>query len=278
MNQSNSNIISIRDSSLMISNHNVLQNLSIDVVRGETISIIGRSGCGKTTFLRSLVFFELFTSGTYQIDKYTFHNNDFLKAQSSRNNTKKIQRNINNEYLADNELKKKINAIRKIVGFLFQSYNLFPHLTVLDNLKLSLILTLNYQDEEATVKCINILKDFGLELYQNRYPHQLSGGQQQRVAICRALVLDPKIMLYDEPTSALDPELVKDVIDIMNYLKMNGMTQIVVTHSIGLAKSISDKIYYMDSGQFVESGAPSDILLNPKDNKTINYLNKVLIE
>ncbi len=270
-------IININDLYLSFSQNLVLNNISIDVARGETISIIGRSGCGKTTFLRSLIFLEIFSKGIYRVDNLTIDSNEF---NNSKVLGKKFTKNLidNSNILSDSDLKKKVYSIRKNIGFLFQSYNLFPHLTVLENLNLSLNLTLKMSGDEATSKSSLILEKFGLETFKNRYPHQLSGGQQQRVAICRALVLDPKIMLYDEPTSALDPELVKDVIDIMLSLKNEGMTQIIVTHSLGLAKAVSDKIYYMESGQFIESGTPLEILTNAKDPRTIHYLNKVIIE
>lgn len=262
---------------LSFSRNLVLNDLSIDLNEGENISIIGRSGCGKTTFLRAIIFLEIFSKGTLKIDDILINSKEF---EESRVIGKKFSRNLseNLDILSDYELKKKIYAIRKKIGFLFQSYNLFPHLTVLENLKLSLILTLQMTEEEAINKSKTILNKFGLDSFESRYPHQLSGGQQQRVAICRALVLEPKIMLYDEPTSALDPELVKDVIDIMLFLKNEGMTQIIVTHSLGLAKAVSDNIYYMENGQFIESAPPLELLSNPKDERTIQYLNKVIIE
>lgn len=270
-------ILSIKDLDLTFSQHLVLNNLNIDVKKGETISIIGRSGCGKTTFLRSLIFLEIFSKGTYQLDNIAI---DSKELNDSKVLSKKFSKNLidNSNILSDSDLKRKVYSIRRKVGFLFQSYNLFPHLTVLQNLKLSLNLTLKMNEEEATKKSIFLLQKFGLESFQNRYPHQLSGGQQQRVAICRALVLDPKVMLYDEPTSALDPELVKDVIEIMMNLKKEKITQIIVTHSLGLARAVSDKIYYMESGNFIEFGSPSELLTNAKDPRTQQYLEKVIIE
>lgn len=270
-------ILKIRDLHLSFSQNIVLNNISLDIDKGQTISIIGRSGCGKTSFLRTLIFLEIFSKGSIQLEDILIDSTELMKSKVL---SSKFSKNLidSTNILSDSELKKKVYAIRRKIGFLFQSYNLFPHLTVIENLKLSLNLTLQMKDEESINKSIIILRKFGLESFQNRYPHQLSGGQQQRVAICRALVLEPKIMLYDEPTSALDPELVKEVIDIMNFLKDEGMTQIIVTHSLGLAKAVSDKIIYMESGQFIESGTPSEIFTKPQDPRTINYLNKVIIE
>lgn len=272
----NNSILKIRDLKLSFSQNIVLNNISLDVEKGQTLSIIGRSGCGKTTFLRSLVFLEIFSIGNYILDDIEIDSSEF---QKSKVLSKKYSKNLidNSNILSDSDLKKKVYAIRRKIGFLFQSYNLFPHLTVIENLKLSLNLTLQMNDADAKEKSINILKKFGLETFQNRYPHQLSGGQQQRVAICRALVIDPTIMLYDEPTSALDPELVKDVIEIMNFLKSEGMTQIIVTHSLGVASAVSDKVIYMESGNFVETGFPEEILKSPKDSRTKQYIDKVII-
>ncbi|HRP02884.1 MAG TPA: amino acid ABC transporter ATP-binding protein [Candidatus Kapabacteria bacterium] len=277
LNSQVSKILSVRNLQLRFSDNIVLNNLSLDINQGETISIIGRSGCGKTTLLRSLIFLELFSQGSYQLDNILIDSKELTKYQITG---KSFSKNFNDhsDLLSNAELKKKVYTIRKIIGFLFQSYNLFPHLTVLENLKLALKLSLKLTDNLANEKSIKILNKFGIVAFKDRYPNQLSGGQQQRVAICRALVLEPKIMLYDEPTSALDPELVKDVIDIMNMLKQDGMTQVIVTHALGLARAVSDKIYYMENGEFIEAATPDDLLSRPKDARTIKYLNKIIIE
>lgn len=264
--------------SLSFGNQRILKNIDFELNNSEIISIIGRSGCGKTTFLRSLIFLEIFDEGKFQIDDILI---DSLQFEQSKKIGKKFQNDIwmdNASVFSDPTIKQIIYAIRHKVGFLFQSLNLFPHLTVLENVTLPLKLTLNLTPDLADQKAKTSLENFGLLDYANRYPSQLSGGQQQRVAICRAIVLEPKIMLYDEPTSALDPELIKDIISIMHLLKQEGMSQIVVTHSISLAKSISDKVIYMEDGEFIESNTPDIIFNSPQDERTQKYINKVIIK
>ena len=268
-------ILKIENLSLSFSNNRVLNNIYFSLTKGETVSIIGRSGCGKTTFLRSLIFLDIFSDGILKTDDVELNSKEFSESKVIGKKFKKNLQNDNNSVLKDSDLKKKIYAVRKKVGFLFQNYNLFPHLSVMDNIILPLKLN-GSNKEEAELKAISLLKKFGLAEFTSRFPHQLSGGQQQRIAITRALALEPKIMLYDEPTSALDPELVKDFIEIMAFLKGEGMAQIVVTHSINLTKCISDKVVYMEDGRFIEIDTPEKIYLNPSNSKTQNYLSKIM--
>jgi len=270
-------ILKIENLSLSFSNNRVLNNIYFSLTKGETVSIIGRSGCGKTTFLRSLIFLDIFSDGILKTDDVELNSKEFSESKVIGKKFKKNLQNDNNSVLKDSDLKKKIYAVRKKVGFLFQNYNLFPHLSVMDNIILPLKLN-GSNKEEAELKAISLLKKFGLAEFTSRFPHQLSGGQQQRIAITRALALEPKIMLYDEPTSALDPELVKDFIEIMAFLKGEGMAQIVVTHSINLTKCISDKVVYMEDGRFIEIDTPEKIYLNPSNSKTQNYLSKIMAD
>lgn len=233
----------------------VLKNISFSVRNGELISIIGRSGCGKTTLLRCINCLETFDKGylcvtDIEIDK----RNGALKKDNGKDYEEKAQK------------------IRQRVGMLFQSLNLFPHLTVLENITLAPIVVKKEPKEKAIENALLLLEKVGLKGFEHRYPYQLSGGQSQRVAIARSLAMNPKIMLYDEPTSALDPELVGEVLNVMIDLHKEGMTQIVVTHAMNFAKSASNLVIYMESGQIVEIGTPEKIFGNPSDPRTEAYV------
>jgi glutamine transport system ATP-binding protein len=225
----------------------VIKDVSISVERGEVLSIIGPSGSGKSTFLRCLNALETPDSGTIEIDG-----------------------NVITKKHAD------INAIRENIGMVFQQFNLFPHLTVLGNVILAPVDRKHCTKEQAIVKAHELLKQVGLDDKADSYPKQLSGGQQQRVAIARALAMEPDLMLFDEPTSALDPEMVGEVLEVMNALARDGMTMIVVTHEMGFAREVSDKVLFMDGGYIVEQGKPEDVFGHPKEQRTIDFLNKVL--
>lgn len=228
-------------------NLEVLRDVSISVNRGEVLSIIGPSGSGKSTFLRCINALETPDNGTVEID--------------GRIITKKHT---------------DINKIRENIGMVFQQFNLFPHLTVLGNIMLAPVDRKHCTKNEAAKKAHELLAQVGLEEKADCYPKQLSGGQQQRVAIARALAMEPDLMLFDEPTSALDPEMVGEVLEVMKKLAQNGMTMIVVTHEMGFAREVSNHVIFMDGGYIVERGSPEDIFAHPKEQRTIDFLNKVL--
>ncbi len=225
----------------------VLKGVDLDVSEGEVVSVIGPSGSGKSTFLRCINALEVPTSGTIEVDGMTV--------------TKKH---------AD------INRIRENIGMVFQQFNLFPHLSVLDNIMMAPIDRKRMTKDEARGKANELLARVGLSEKANVYPRQLSGGQQQRVAIARALAMRPDLMLFDEPTSALDPEMVGEVLQVMKQLASEGMTMIVVTHEMGFAREVSDRVIFMDDGMIVEQGSPDCIFGHPTERRTIDFLNKIL--
>ena len=225
----------------------VLKDISVDIQNGEVIAIIGPSGSGKSTFLRCLNKLEEPTAGAIY---------------------------INDENLMDDET--NINKIREKVGMVFQHFNLFPHKTVLENLTLSPLKIKNAKLDEINEKAMGLLKKVGLADKANSYPDQLSGGQKQRIAIARTLAMNPEIILFDEPTSALDPEMIKEVLDVMRELADEGMTMIIVTHEMGFAKNVADRVFFMDRGTILEDDSPEVIFGNPKHERTKEFLNKVL--
>ncbi len=225
----------------------VLKDISTEVTKGEVVCVIGPSGSGKSTFLRCLNKLEKVTAGTIIID-----GNDITQKQ------------IN------------INHVRENIGMVFQHFNLFNNLNILDNLTLAPVQLKKCSKAEAVTRAKNMLKKVGLEDKTESYPSQLSGGQKQRVAIARALCMEPDIMLFDEPTSALDPEMVGEVIQVMKDLAADGMTMVIVTHEMGFAREVADRVIFMDGGYIVEEGTPQEVLLNPKEERTIDFLNKVL--
>ena len=225
----------------------VLKDISVDIKDGEVIAIIGPSGSGKSTFLRCLNKLEEPTAGAIY---------------------------INDENLMDDET--NINKIREKVGMVFQHFNLFPHKTVLENLTLSPLKIKNAKLDEINEKAMGLLKKVGLADKASAYPDQLSGGQKQRIAIARTLAMDPEIILFDEPTSALDPEMIKEVLDVMRELADEGMTMIIVTHEMGFAKNVADRVFFMDRGTILEDDSPEVIFGNPKHERTKEFLNKVL--
>ena len=224
-----------------------LDGIDLDVKRGEVIVIIGPSGCGKSTFLRSLNLLEMPTDGEI-----------FLE-------------NVN---IADP--KNDINLHRQKMGMVFQQFNLFPHMTILKNMCIAPMKLKNIPKAEAEAQAMELLKVVGLEDRANAYPSQLSGGQKQRIAIVRALCMKPDVMLFDEPTSALDPEMVGEVLDVMKKLAEEGMTMLVVTHEMGFAKEVADRVIFMEGGAIIEQGTPEDIFDNPKNDRTKEFLSKVL--
>ena len=225
----------------------VLKDISTTVTTGEVVVLLGPSGSGKSTFLRCLNRLEDITSGDVYID------------------------GVN---VADK--KTNLNLVRQKVGMVFQHFNLFPHKTVLENITLAPIKVKKMNKAEAETKAMALLKRVGLDSKANAYPPQLSGGQKQRVAIARALAMEPDIMLFDEPTSALDPEMVGEVLAVMKELAQEGMTMVCVTHEIGFAREVASRVIFMDGGYIVEEGTPDEVILNPKEPRTIDFLNKVL--
>ena len=235
----------------------VLAGVTLSVEQGEVLCIIGPSGSGKSTFLRCLNHLESINGGRIYV------NGELMG-----------YRQVGNVLY---EMKPKdIARQRQAIGMVFQRFNLFPHLTALQNIIEAPIGVAGLDPEEAKALGLELLAQVGLGDKGDHYPAQLSGGQQQRVAIARALAMKPKLMLFDEPTSALDPELVGDVLDVMKNLAKAGMTMIVVTHEMGFAREVADKVVFIDKGQIVESGTPKQVLDNPKEARTKAFLNKVL--
>lgn len=225
----------------------VLKGIDYEVKEKEVICVIGPSGSGKSTFLRCINLLEDITAGNVFIDG-----------------------------IKVNDPKTDINEIRKDVGMVFQQFNLFPHMRVIDNITISPRKIRKMNPADAELLAHQLLKKVGLADKANSYPEQLSGGQMQRVAIARALAMQPKIMLFDEPTSALDPEMVKEVLDVMKQLAIEGMTMVVVTHEMGFAREMGDRVLFMDQGVIVEEGIPDHIFNKPKNERTKAFLSKVL--
>ena len=225
----------------------VLKGIDLEVKEGEVVCLIGPSGSGKSTFLRCLNKLEETTAGTVIVD-----DNDITDPKCN------------------------INKIRENIGMVFQQFNLFPHLNVLENIMLAPVDRKKMSKEEAKETAERLLATVGLAEKASEYPANLSGGQQQRVAIARALAMKPDIMLFDEPTSALDPEMVGEVLEVMKQLAKDGMTMIVVTHEMGFAREVADRVIFMDGGYIVEQGTPEQVFGNPQHKRTQDFLNKVL--
>jgi len=225
----------------------VLKDVSLTMQKGEVVSIIGPSGSGKSTFLRCLNALESSNGGSIEI-------NGNLITKKHAN----------------------INKIRENIGMVFQQFNLFPHMSVLENIMMAPIDRKHCSKEEAKNKALKLLDSVGLSEKAYNYPSNLSGGQQQRVAIARALAMEPDLMLFDEPTSALDPEMVGEVLSVMKKLASDGMTMVIVTHEMGFAREVSDRVLFMDGGYIVEEGTPDQVFGNPHEQRTIDFLRKVL--
>lgn len=224
-----------------------LKDVSLRVKRGEVVVICGPSGSGKSTFIRTINRLEEHQEGRIIVDGI------------------EMTSDIRN-----------IDAIRREVGMVFQQFNLFPHLTVMQNITLAPIWVRKKTRKESEVKALELLERVGIKEQAYKYPGQLSGGQQQRVAIARALAMEPRIMLFDEPTSALDPEMVKEVLDVMKTLARSGMTMLCVTHEMGFAREVADRIVFMDQGQIVEEGTPDQFFTNPRNERTKLFLSQIL--
>ncbi|MGP4071152.1 amino acid ABC transporter ATP-binding protein [Piscibacillus sp. B03] len=240
-------MITVRDLHKSFGNLEVLKGIDAEVKPQEVVCVIGPSGSGKSTFLRCLNLLEDVTSGQVEID---------------------------GQVLTDPGI--DINEVRSQVGMVFQHFNLFPHKTVLENVTLGPIKVRGMSEDAAKENGVKLLEKVGLGEKADAYPDSLSGGQKQRVAIARSLAMDPKVMLFDEPTSALDPELVGDVLEVMKDLAREGMTMVVVTHEMGFAKEVGDRVFFMDEGVIMEEGNPKQIFDNPQNPRTQSFLSKIL--
>ena len=240
-------IIQTKDVKKWFGDFQALKGISMDVAEGEVLVIAGPSGSGKSTFIRCINRLEQHQEGEIIVDGIELTND-----------------------------LKNIEAIRSEVGMVFQSFNLFPHLTVMQNITLAQIWVRKKNRAEAEEKAMELLERVGIPEQAQKFPGQLSGGQQQRVAIARALAMEPKIMLFDEPTSALDPEMIKEVLDVMKELAKSGMTMIVVTHEMGFAKEVADRVMLFDEGMLVEENTPEEFFNNPKSDRTKLFLSQIL--
>lgn len=240
-------IIIARDVHKWFGNFHALKGINMEVNKGEVIVIFGPSGSGKSTFIRTINRLEEHQRGQIIVDGI------------------ELSHDVRN-----------IEKVRMETGMVFQQFNLFPHLTVLQNITLAPIWVRKWKKQKAEEVGMQLLERVGIPEQSEKFPGQLSGGQQQRVAIARALAMQPKIMLFDEPTSALDPEMIKEVLDVMVGLAQSGMTMLVVTHEMGFARAVADRMYFFDEGLIVESGTPQDIFKNPKEDRTKLFLSQIL--
>ncbi|MDA9607430.1 amino acid ABC transporter ATP-binding protein [Candidatus Actinomarina] len=240
-------MIEAKDVKKWFGDFQALKGISMDIKEGEVLVVCGPSGSGKSTFIRCINRLEQHQEGSIIVDGIELTNDI-----------------------------KNIEAIRSEVGMVFQSFNLFPHLTVLQNITLAPIWVRKKSKSDSEVKAMELLERVGIPEQAHKFPGQLSGGQQQRVAIARALAMEPKIMLFDEPTSALDPEMIKEVLDVMKELAKSGMTMIVVTHEMGFAKEVADRVMLFDEGLMVEENTPNEFFDNPKNDRTKLFLSQIL--
>ncbi|BBA92094.1 amino acid ABC transporter ATP-binding protein [Streptococcus ruminantium] len=240
-------IISIKDLHKYYSENEVLKGIDLEIQQGQVVVIIGPSGSGKSTFLRTMNLLEVPTKGTVTFEgvDITDKSNDIFK-------------------------------MREKMGMVFQQFNLFPNMTVLENITLSPIKTKGLAREEAEKKALALLEKVGLPDKAHAYPQSLSGGQQQRIAIARGLAMDPDVLLFDEPTSALDPEMVGEVLAVMQDLARSGMTMVIVTHEMGFAREVADRVIFMDGGVIVEDGTPAEVFEYAKEERTKDFLSKIL--
>ena len=242
----NSEMIKVQGLRKSYGDNEVLKGIDVTIAEQEVVVVIGPSGGGKSTFLRCLNYLEVPTAGTITFDGIP----------------------LNGEA--------NINEVRKEVGMVFQRFNLFPHMTVMDNLILAPMIVRHESKEEAVEKAKLYLDKVGLLNKAEAYPGSLSGGQQQRVAIARALCMKPKAMLFDEPTSALDPEMINEVLDVMKNLAQEGMTMVVVTHEMGFARQVADRIVFMENGQIIDEGTPDHFFVNPTNDRVKKFLSKII--
>lgn len=239
-------MIEIKELRKSFGRHEILKGVSLTVADKEVVVIIGPSGSGKSTILRCINYLEEPTSGEIVVDGISM------------------------------DSAKKINEVRMEVGMVFQRFNLFPHMTVLENIILAPMKTRHMPKDEAAETAVRLLEKVGLAEKKDVYPETLSGGQQQRVAIARALAMKPKYMLFDEPTSALDPEMVREVLDVIKELAEEGMAMAIVTHEMGFAREVADRVLFIDDGVVLEGGTPDEIFAHPKEERTKEFLSKIL--
>lgn len=240
-------MIRINNLTKSFGDNHVIKGISTEIKDGEVVVVIGPSGSGKSTFLRCLNRLEEADGG-----EIIFEGVDVNKKDTN------------------------IEKVREDMGMVFQSFNLFPHKTVLENITMAPILVKGEDKSQAEARAVELLERVGLADKRDAYPNQLSGGQKQRIAIVRALAMNPSVMLFDEPTSALDPEMVGEVLDVMQQLAKEGMTMVVVTHEMGFAREVGDRILFLDGGLLVEEGTPEEVFSHPKEERTQSFLNKVL--
>ncbi|GFN30114.1 amino acid ABC transporter ATP-binding protein [Paenibacillus xylaniclasticus] len=240
-------MINVRGLRKSYGKHEILKGIDTDIRKGEVVVVIGPSGSGKSTFLRCLNRLEEPSAG-----EILFEGKPVTGRQSD------------------------LNAIRQKMGMVFQQFNLFPHMTVLDNLTLAPRKLKKQAREKSEAIALSLLASVGLADKRDAYPARLSGGQKQRIAIARALAMQPSVMLFDEPTSALDPEMVGEVLDVMKKLAADGMTMVIVTHEMGFAREVGDRVLFMDGGMIVEEGTPKEVFENPREERTKSFLSKVL--
>ncbi|OUQ60924.1 glutamine ABC transporter ATP-binding protein [Flavonifractor sp. An112] len=241
-------MISVKGLKKSFKNHEVLKGIDIEIQPGEVVAIVGPSGCGKSTFLRCLNLLEKPSGG-----QILYHDVDLVSADA-----------------------KTATKVLLGMGMVFQQFNLFPHLTVLDNIMLAPTMVKGQDKQTSQEQAMALLKTVGLEDKKDAYPNQLSGGQQQRIAIARALAMKPEVMLFDEPTSALDPEMVGEVLDVMKKLAAEGMTMLVVTHEMGFAREAADRVIFIDGGYIVEDSEPEEFFSHPKNKRLQEFLSKML--
>jgi len=240
-------VIRVENLNKSFGDHQVLKDVNVEIKEGEVVCVIGPSGSGKSTFLRCLNLLEKISSGKVVVNGYDL-----------------------------SDPKTDINKFRMDVGMVFQQFELFPHKKVIENITLAPIHVRKVPQQEAEKKALELLEKVGLKDKADAYPEELSGGQKQRVAIARALAMEPKLMLFDEPTSALDPEMVKEVLEVMKQLAKEGMTMVVVTHEMGFAREVSDRVLFIDGGTIIEQGTPAEVFGQPKHDRLKAFLSKVL--
>ena len=295
-------ILSVKDLCKYFGENKVLTGINIDIKKGDVVAVVGPSGCGKSTFLRCLNLLETPNAGeivfegeyVYKLySLYTKEKIDEIKAEIK--NLKKQKQEIpaelieklnelNKEYLElkseekviSKAISKSLNQHRQKIGMVFQQFNLFPHLTILDNITLAPIKLKGMAKQDAEALALELLDKVGLKDRANDYPSALSGGQKQRVAIVRSLAMEPDVMLFDEPTSALDPEMVGEVLTVMTDLAKEGMTMVVVTHEMGFAREVANRVIFIDGGVIVEENEPKEFFKNPKNPRLVDFLSKVL--
>lgn len=293
----NDKILSVKDLHKSFKDLKVLQGVTIDINKGDVVAIIGPSGCGKSTFLRCLNMLETPTIGQIVLNGEYLYKNErvYLKREMKALLALKKQKLFNEEaqakykaveaeYLAlrkiekeiEKQANKNIDKQRQKIGMVFQQFNLFPHLTVMQNITLAPMKLKKMPKEDAQKLALNLLEKVGLADKADAYPSTLSGGQKQRIAIVRALAMGPDVLLFDEPTSALDPEMVGEVLAVMSELAKEGMTMVVVTHEMGFAKEVANRVVFIDEGVIKEESAPSEFFGNPKNERLKEFLSKVL--